>query len=157
MVTLMSLTLGSQDLNLRPLGTFSFAFGLFLVGFSVGALLFGQWLTAIMCLVGTVVLLDNTFMPKEGSNESTSSSIFLMLIPSFCGFAFAWPACSGNWIQVPAGTSSANGAVVTEGGQTFQCQKPSPTPTPANSTSSSNSTSTSSSSSNSTATGGSVY
>src|SRR5208337_101543 len=75
MVTLMSLTLGSQDLNLRPLGTFSFAFGLFLVGFSVGALLFGQWLTAIMCLVGTVVLLDNTFMPKEGSNESTSSSI----------------------------------------------------------------------------------
>jgi len=52
-------------------------------------------------------------------------ALFLMLILSFCGFAFAWPACSGNWIQVPAGTSSANGAVVTEGGQTFQCQKPS--------------------------------
>jgi hypothetical protein len=44
--------------------------------------------------------------------------------------AHAWPACSGNWIQVPAGTSNANGAVVTENGQTFQCQKPTPTPTP---------------------------
>ncbi len=53
------------------------------------------------------------------------SALFLMLILSFCGFAFAWPACSGNWISVPAGTNNANGAVVTENGQTFQCQKPS--------------------------------
>lgn len=52
----------------------------------------------------------------------------LALIPTS---AFAWPACSGNWIQVPAGTSTANGAIVTENGQTFQCQKPAPTPTPA--------------------------
>ena len=44
--------------------------------------------------------------------------------------ARAWPSCSGNWIQVPAGTSTANGAIVTENGQTFQCQKPTPTPTP---------------------------
>jgi hypothetical protein len=52
--------------------------------------------------------------------------------------AFAWPACSGNWIQVPAGTNSANGAVVTENGQTFQCQKPAPTPTPSSNTNTNN-------------------
>jgi hypothetical protein len=45
--------------------------------------------------------------------------------------AFAWPACSGNWIAVPTGTSSANGAVVVEGGQTWQCQ-PKTTTNPTN-------------------------
>ena len=70
--------------------------------------------------------------------------------------AFAWPACSGNWIQVPAGTSTANGAVVTENGQTFQCQKPSTPTTDATSNSaSSTSTSTANSNSSSNATGGS--
>jgi hypothetical protein len=58
---------------------------------------------------------------------------FLMaaLLLLFGGTAKAWPSCSGNWIQVPVGTSSANGAIVTENGQTFQCQPiPTPTPTP---------------------------
>jgi len=60
----------------------------------------------------------------------TPLAILLFALTLLSGTAFAWPACSGNWIQVPAGTSSANGAVVTENGQTFQCQKPAPTPTP---------------------------
>jgi hypothetical protein len=71
--------------------------------------------------------------------------------------AFAWPACSGNWIQVPAGTSTANGAVVTENDQTFQCQQPStPVATGSSGASNSASNSTSASNSNSSATGGSA-
>jgi hypothetical protein len=71
-----------------------------------------------------------------------------------CGSAFAWPSCSGNWIQVPAGTSNANGAVVTENGQTFQCQKTpiTPTPQPITSVSSANSVSGASSNSSSNST-----
>lgn len=39
--------------------------------------------------------------------------------------AFAWPACSGNWVQVPTGTSSVNGVIEITGDHlTFQCQKP---------------------------------
>lgn len=52
--------------------------------------------------------------------------------------AYAWPACSGNWIAVPTGTSSANGAVVVEGGQTWQCQ-PKTTTNPTNTNSNTNS------------------
>lgn len=55
--------------------------------------------------------------------------ITLALALCFAGASYAWPACSGNWIQVPAGTSTANGAIVTENGQTFQCQKPTDTST----------------------------
>jgi len=88
---------------------------------------------------------------------------FCLLLASFIAVPSvrAWPACSGNWISVPAGTSTANGAIVTENGQTFQCQKPS-TPTTgttsnnASSTSNSASNSTSASNSNSSATGGSA-
>lgn len=66
--------------------------------------------------------------------------------------AFAWPNCKGNWIQVPSGTSSANGAIYSTGdGLTFQCQTtPPPSTTPSNSTSSSNSSSSSASNSSST-------
>ncbi len=65
--------------------------------------------------------------------------------------AHAWPACSGNWIQVPAGTSTANGAVVTENGQTFQCQKPAPTPTPTPTATNANTNTNSNTNSNSNA------
>jgi hypothetical protein len=65
--------------------------------------------------------------------------------------AFAWPACSGTWVQVPTGTSSANGAIYVTGDITFQCQKPSTTTNPTSTIATSTSTSNSSSS----ATGGS--
>jgi len=58
----------------------------------------------------------------------SSLAILILAMALLSGTAFAWPACSGNWIQVPAGTSTANGAIVTENGQTFQCQKPTPPP-----------------------------
>lgn len=67
----------------------------------------------------------------------TSLAVLLFAL-TLSGTAFAWPACSGNWISVPAGTSSANGAIVTENGQTFQCQKPAPTPTPTPTTTNTN-------------------
>jgi hypothetical protein len=77
--------------------------------------------------------------------------------------AFAWPQCNGNWNQVPAGTSSAGGAIYTADGLTWQCQPKTPT-TPsstggnsnANSvaTATSSSTAASQSASNSSATGG---
>jgi hypothetical protein len=60
----------------------------------------------------------------------TKLAVALLAMAVFAVGAHAWPSCSGNWISVPAGTSSTNGAVVTENGQTFQCQKPTPTPTP---------------------------
>ena len=53
--------------------------------------------------------------------------LFLLVFSFPC---LAWPACRGNWIQVPAGTSNASGVVVSEGGQTFQCQKPFDSATP---------------------------
>lgn len=60
--------------------------------------------------------------------------------------AFAWPACTGNWIQVPAGTSSVNGALYTTGDNlTFQCQKtaaPQGNPIQSTNTNTSNSSST---------------
>ena len=75
-----------------------------------------------------------------------SAAVFVLCT---AGASFAWPQCNGNWIQVPAGTSSANGAVVAEGGQTFQCQPVAPPTTPSTSNNSSNSTSNSSSNSSS--------
>ena len=75
-----------------------------------------------------------------------SAAVFVLCT---AGASFAWPQCNGNWIQVPAGTSSANGAVVSEGGQTFQCQPVTPPTTPSTSNNSSNSTSNSSSNSSS--------
>jgi hypothetical protein len=70
--------------------------------------------------------------------------------------AFAWPSCSGSWVQVPAGTSSANGAIyVTGDNLTFQCQKPTePTKPTTIATSTSSSNSTANSGSTSSATGG---
>jgi len=56
----------------------------------------------------------------------------------------AWPACSGNWVQVPSGTSSAGGAIYATGdGLTFQCQTAPATLPASNPTSTSTSTSTS--------------
>ena len=75
-----------------------------------------------------------------------SAAVFVLCT---AGASFAWPQCNGNWIQVPAGTSSANGAVVTEGGQTFQCQPVAPPTTPSTSSNSSNSASNASSNSSS--------
>lgn len=74
--------------------------------------------------------------------------------------AFAWPSCSGQWVSVPAGTSSANGVIYSTGDLTFQCQKTpdptKPTSTIATSTATSNSNSNASANSGSTssATGG---
>lgn len=72
------------------------------------------------------------------------------------GAAHAWPACNGNWVNVPAGTkataTSGYGAVVTENGTTYQCQQPTPnTPTTSTNTNTNTNTSASSSSSNSSA------
>ena len=72
--------------------------------------------------------------------------------------AFGWPSCSGNWIQVPAGTPSNSGTggigtVVTEGGQTFECEAPHKQKS-SNSSAKSTSTSSASSGSTSSATGG---
>lgn len=72
--------------------------------------------------------------------------------------AFAWPACSGNWVQVPTGTSSANGVIEVTGDHlAFQCQKPSdpkPTGNPIQNTLTNTSNSTSSSTANAGATAG---
>jgi len=76
------------------------------------------------------------------------AALMLLVVPAL----HAWPACSGNWVQVPAGTkgtaSSGVGAVTVEGNVTWQCQdpKPAPTPTP---TSNTNTNSNSNSNSNS--------
>jgi len=60
------------------------------------------------------------------SLRSLSVAAFVLLAASM---SFAWPACPGNWVSVPSGThgtsSSGIGSVVTENGQTFQCQDPS--------------------------------
>ena len=66
--------------------------------------------------------------------------------------AHAWPACSGNWNQVPAGTSSANGAIYSADGLTWQCQT---TPlTPSASNSNNNSSNATGGNASATATGG---
>jgi hypothetical protein len=79
---------------------------------------------------------------------------------ALCGAAFAWPACSGQWVSVPKGTTG--GIIYSTGDLTFQCQPKTPPITsapPARSTSTStsladssaNSSSLSSSTSSSTA------
>ncbi len=75
--------------------------------------------------------------------KSLRLSIFVILFAAcLAPAAFAWPACSGNWNQVPAGTSSANGTIYTADGITWQCQKPSPTPTPTPTTNNNQNTNT---------------
>lgn len=70
--------------------------------------------------------------------------------------AFAWPACSGNWVQVPTGTSSANGAIeITGDNLTFQCQTPKPpTATPIQNTNTNTNTNTNKATSSSAANAG---
>ena len=87
--------------------------------------------------------------------------IAMLAAALFCPtLAHAWPQCSGNWNQVPAGTSSAGGAIYTADGLTWQCQPKTTPPTPstpgATSASTSNASSAANSSSNSAsnATGG---
>ena len=87
--------------------------------------------------------------------------IAMLAAALFCPtLAHAWPQCSGNWNQVPAGTSSAGGAIYTADGLTWQCQPKTTPPTPSTpgatsaSTSNANSTANSSSNSASNATGG---
>ena len=86
-----------------------------------------------------------------------SVSTVLSLLLS-AGMAFAWPSCKGNWVQVPSGTSSANGAIYTTSDNlTFQCQTTPPSnsgPTSSTSNSSSTSSSNSNSGATATATGG---
>jgi len=60
--------------------------------------------------------------------------ILAIVLTAFAaGATYAWPACSGSWVGVPTGTTGTGasgtgyGAVVTESGQTFQCQAPSTT------------------------------
>lgn len=90
-------------------------------------------------------------------NLKRTCSISVAFLVLSCVSAFAWPACSGNWIQVPTGTkgtaSSGVGSVVTENGQTYQCQNPSPTPS-TGSTATASSTAAATSSSAANATGG---
>ena len=79
----------------------------------------------------------------------------LLVIVFSTSAAFAWPACSGNWVSVPSTTkgtaSSGYGSVVTENGQTFQCDPTTPPSTnPSGSTASSSSNSTSGATSSST-------
>lgn len=64
-----------------------------------------------------------------------------------CG-AFAWPACSGQWVSVPKGTTS--GTLYSTGDLLFQCQPKTSTPDPSNSTSNSSSNSNATSTSGST-------
>ena len=74
--------------------------------------------------------------------------VCLLLMSSLC---WGWPACSGNWNQVPNGTSSANGVIYSADGITWQCQKPTPpnpTPNPSNSNTNTNTNSNSNSNSN---------
>ena len=87
--------------------------------------------------------------------------IAMLAAALFCPtLAHAWPQCSGNWNQVPAGTSSAGGAIYTADGLTWQCQPKTTPPTPSTpgatsaSTSNANSAANSSSNSASNATGG---
>lgn len=48
-----------------------------------------------------------------------------MFVLAFASAAFAWPSCSGNWVQVPSGTNNTNGAIYVTGDHiTFQCQQP---------------------------------
>ena len=94
----------------------------------------------------------------------TKMLVLTCLMILFAGSAYAWPACSGNWVQVPAGTSQGTvesggiGSVVTENGQTFQCESAAPPTSPTSpsqsQTQNQSSTSTSNSASNSSATGG---
>ena len=91
--------------------------------------------------------------------------IAMLAAALFCPtLAHAWPQCSGNWNQVPAGTSSAGGAIYTADGLTWQCQPKTTPPTPStpgatsastsNASSAANSSSNSASNSSSNATGG---
>lgn len=67
--------------------------------------------------------------------------------------AFAWPACSGQWVSVPKGTTG--GTLYNTGDLLFQCQTtPPPSTNPTSSNSSSSSSSSSNSNSGATATGG---
>ena len=62
--------------------------------------------------------------------------LFLFALVLCTSSAFAWPPCSGQWNQVPKGTSHANGAIeITGDNLTFQCQQPK-TPTPPTTTNS---------------------
>jgi hypothetical protein len=70
--------------------------------------------------------------------------------------AMAWPSCSGNWVQVPAGTSANNGTIYVTGDRiTFQCQ-PKTTPPPPSNDGNNSSKSTSSSNANAGAVSGST-
>lgn len=84
-----------------------------------------------------------------------SLRIFAVLILA-CASAFAWPSCSGNWVQVPSGTTE--GTIYKTGdGLTFQCQtnqKPQGDPVQNTLTNTSNSNSSAGASSTSSATGG---
>ena len=77
---------------------------------------------------------------------SLAAALVLATLALVPGTASAWPACSGNWNQVPSGTSSAGGTIYSADGLTWQCQHVTPPPT----SSSSSSTSTSTASSNQT-------
>lgn len=86
-----------------------------------------------------------------------SLRVFALLILASVS-AFAWPSCSGQWVSVPQGTSSANGILYSTGDLLFQCQaKPTNDPkgtaitNTLSSTSNSNATATGG---NATATGG---
>ncbi len=74
------------------------------------------------------------------------AALMLLVVPA----SHAWPTCSGNWVQVPAGTkgtaSSGIGAVTIEGNVTWQCQNPSPTPTPTSNTNTNSNTNSNSNS-----------
>jgi hypothetical protein len=94
---------------------------------------------------------------QKENKLKTTLRLFAVIIIA-CASAFAWPSCSGQWVSVPQGTSSANGALYSTGDLLFQCQKPTdptkPTSAIATSTSSSNSTASANSGSTSSATGG---
>jgi hypothetical protein len=78
-------------------------------------------------------------------------AVVLSLAAAFPGTAFAWPACSGQWVSVPKGTTG--GTLYNTGDLLFQCQPkstpPPTTPSTSNSNSSANSASTSAANSSS--------
>lgn len=74
----------------------------------------------------------------------------LAILFALCGAAFAWPACSGQWVSVPKGTTG--GTLYSTGDLLFQCQpKTVPPTTPPSSNSSSNASSISASNASATA------
>jgi hypothetical protein len=69
-------------------------------------------------------------LENQTSRRGKMKTLFTLLL--LVGSAFAWPACSGNWNQVPNGTKSTAtsgiGAIYAADDITWQCQSKTPQP-----------------------------